>query len=51
MITGYKGGEEVMLAMERGELQGFGSFGIESMQSSRPDYLTKHLVSRSCNGG
>jgi tripartite-type tricarboxylate transporter receptor subunit TctC len=44
VITGYRGGEEVMLALERGELQGFGSFGVESMKSSRPDYITQHLV-------
>ena len=44
VITGYKGGDEVMLAMERGELQGFGSFGVESLKSSRPEYLTQRLI-------
>lgn len=44
LITGYKGGDEVMLAMERGELQGFGSFGVESLKSSRPEYITEHLI-------
>jgi len=44
VIMGYKGGEQVMLAMERGEVDGFGSFGLASMQSTRPDYMTKKLV-------
>ena len=44
VIMGYKGGEQVMLAMERGEVDGFGSFGLASMQSTRPDYLSKKLV-------
>lgn len=44
VIMGYKGGEQVMLAMERGEVHGFGSFGLASMQSTRPDYITKKQV-------
>jgi tripartite-type tricarboxylate transporter receptor subunit TctC len=44
VIMGYKGGEQVMLAMERGEVDGFGAFGLASMQSTRPNYLTKKLV-------
>jgi tripartite-type tricarboxylate transporter receptor subunit TctC len=44
VITGYKGGDEVMLAMERGELEGFGSFGVESLKSSHPEYMTEHLI-------
>lgn len=44
VIMGYKGGEQVMLAMERGEVHGFGSFGLASMQSTRPDYISKKLI-------
>ena len=44
VIMGYKGGEQVMLAMERGEVDGFGAFNIASMQATRPQYLSKKLV-------
>jgi tripartite-type tricarboxylate transporter receptor subunit TctC len=44
VIMGYKGGEQVMLAMERGEVDGFGAFSIASMQSTRPQYISQKLV-------
>jgi tripartite-type tricarboxylate transporter receptor subunit TctC len=44
VIMGYKGGEQVMLAMERGEVDGFGAFNIASMKATRPQYLSKNLV-------
>lgn len=39
VVTGYKSQEEVMLAMERGEVQGFGSEALASMQAAHPDYV------------
>lgn len=39
VISGYKSGTEVKLAMERGELQGMGSWSLGSMMTSGPEYL------------
>lgn len=39
VITGYKSGTEVELAMERGELQGMGSWSLGSMYASGAEYL------------
>jgi tripartite-type tricarboxylate transporter receptor subunit TctC len=39
VIAGYKSGTEVKLAMERGELQGMGSWSLGSMKTSGPEYL------------
>lgn len=39
VVTGYKSQEEVMLAMERGEVQGFGSEALASVQAAHPDYV------------
>lgn len=39
VISGYKSGTEVQLAMERGELQGMGSWSLGSMYASGPTYL------------
>jgi len=39
VISGYKSGTEVQLAMERGELQGMGSWSLGSMYASGPQYL------------
>lgn len=44
VIMGYKGGEQVMLAMERGEVDGFGAFNIASMQATRPQYISQKQV-------
>ncbi len=39
VISGYKSGTEVQLAMERGELQGMGSWSLGSMYASGPQYV------------
>lgn len=39
VIAGYKSGTEVRLAMERGELQGMGSWSLGSMMASGPEYM------------
>ncbi len=39
VISGYKSGTEVRLAMERGELQGMGSWALGSLMTSGPEYL------------
>lgn len=39
VIAGYKSGTEVRLAMERGELQGMGSWSLGSMYASGVEYL------------
>lgn len=44
VVVGYSGMHEVMLAMERGEIQGFGNFTLASLRSSYPDFLSKHLI-------
>jgi len=44
IISGYKGGNDVYLAMERGEVHGRCGGGFASLQSTRPDWLEKKLV-------
>ena len=39
VITGYPGVTEVVLAMERGEVQGIGDWSISSIKAARPDWL------------
>jgi tripartite-type tricarboxylate transporter receptor subunit TctC len=39
VISGYKSGTEVLLAMQRGELSGMGSWSLGSMYVSGPQYL------------
>ncbi|HEX9808688.1 MAG TPA: hypothetical protein VGC25_03680 [Alphaproteobacteria bacterium] len=39
VIAGYKSGTEVRLAMERGELQGMGSWSLGSIYASGPEFL------------
>jgi tripartite-type tricarboxylate transporter receptor subunit TctC len=43
IVTGYRTSEDVNLGMERGELQAR-AFGIESVTSQHPDWLTEHKV-------
>ncbi len=45
IISGYKGGNDVYLAMERGEVQGRCGGLKSSIRSTRPDWFPKHLVS------
>jgi tripartite-type tricarboxylate transporter receptor subunit TctC len=39
VIEGYKSGSDVKLAMERGELDGFGANPLASLMASAPEYL------------
>jgi tripartite-type tricarboxylate transporter receptor subunit TctC len=44
IISGYKGGNEVFLAMERGEVMGRCGGLIASMSSTRPEWLPQKKV-------
>jgi tripartite-type tricarboxylate transporter receptor subunit TctC len=44
VISGYKGGNEVYLAMERGEVQGRCGSLVSSINSTRPDWFTQKKV-------
>ena len=39
IITGYPGSAAVILAMEKGEVQGIGNFGLSNLLSKYPDWL------------
>jgi tripartite-type tricarboxylate transporter receptor subunit TctC len=39
IVSGYPGSNEVILAMERGEVQGSGDWGISSLKAMRPAWL------------
>ena len=39
IVFGYKGGNEVYMAMERGEVQGMGDWSWSNVKTRRPDYL------------
>jgi tripartite-type tricarboxylate transporter receptor subunit TctC len=43
VVSGYEGEGGVFLAMERGEIDGFGSYSYLTFKSIRPDYLEKKL--------
>lgn len=43
IVTGYKGGNDCNLAMERGEIHGW-TASWESIQGARPQWLTEHKV-------
>jgi len=44
IISGYKGGNDVYLAMERGEVHGRCGGGFASLESTRPEWLQRNLV-------
>ena len=44
VISGYKGGNDVYLAMERGEVHGRCGGLMSSIQSTRPDWFAKRMV-------
>ena len=44
VITGYKGSSQFLLAMERGELDGFGSMSYASLSAGHPNYLKDNLI-------
>jgi tripartite-type tricarboxylate transporter receptor subunit TctC len=43
VVSGYEGENDVFLAMERGELDGFGSYSYLTFKAVKPDYLAKKL--------
>jgi tripartite-type tricarboxylate transporter receptor subunit TctC len=44
VISGYRGGNEIYLAMERGEVQGRCGGLLSSINSTRPDWFAQHKV-------
>jgi tripartite-type tricarboxylate transporter receptor subunit TctC len=44
VISGYRGGNDIYLAMERGEIQGRCGGLISSISSTRPDWFAQKLV-------
>ena len=44
IINGYPGTTEIILAMERGELQGIGDWSWSSMKTARPDWIRDHKI-------
>lgn len=44
VISGYKGGNDVVLAMERGEVQGRCSWPLSSIRSTRPEWLAQKKI-------
>jgi tripartite-type tricarboxylate transporter receptor subunit TctC len=44
IITGYPGGNDINLAMERGEVGGRGSDSWASWKGTRPDWLREHKI-------
>lgn len=44
LVTGYPGSSEALLAMERGETQGFCSMGFATLEATRPDWVREHKV-------
>ena len=45
VISGYRGGNEVYLAMERGEVDGRCGVSVSSVNATRPDWLPQKKVS------
>ena len=44
IVTGYEGGNQLNLAMERGEVQGRGTLSWSSVQSIKPDWITEKKI-------
>lgn len=44
VVSGYHGDGDVFLAMERGEIDGYGSYSYLTFEAIHPDYLTKKVV-------
>jgi tripartite-type tricarboxylate transporter receptor subunit TctC len=44
VITGYLGTQETAMAVERGEVDGRCGFGLNSIKSSKPDWITNHKI-------
>jgi tripartite-type tricarboxylate transporter receptor subunit TctC len=46
VIAGYPGSAEALIAIERGETQGFCSMGFATLESVRPDWVREHKVNQ-----
>jgi tripartite-type tricarboxylate transporter receptor subunit TctC len=44
LVAGYKGSADILLAMERGEVDGMCGFDWSSLKSQRPDWVAKREV-------
>ncbi len=44
VVSGYTGGGAVFLAMERGEIDGFGAYSYLTLKSVKSDYLTEKKI-------
>jgi tripartite-type tricarboxylate transporter receptor subunit TctC len=44
VVTGYPGVTEVILAMERGEVQGIGDWSVSSIKTARPNWLPEKKI-------
>jgi tripartite-type tricarboxylate transporter receptor subunit TctC len=44
MVMGYKSKPEISLAMERGEVQGMGSYPVSGLLSEQKDWVAEHKV-------
>jgi tripartite-type tricarboxylate transporter receptor subunit TctC len=44
IISGYTGGNDLQLAMERGEVQGRCSWPLSSIRATRPDWIQNHKL-------
>jgi tripartite-type tricarboxylate transporter receptor subunit TctC len=44
IIPGYPGASEALIALERGETQGFCSLGFATLEALRPDWVREHKV-------
>jgi tripartite-type tricarboxylate transporter receptor subunit TctC len=44
VIPGYPGANDALLAMERGETQGFCSLGFSTLEAIRPGWMAEHKV-------
>jgi tripartite-type tricarboxylate transporter receptor subunit TctC len=44
IIPGYPGASDALIAMERGETQGFCSLGFSTLEALRPDWVRDHKV-------
>jgi tripartite-type tricarboxylate transporter receptor subunit TctC len=44
VVTGYPGVTEVVLAMERGEVQGIGDWSVSSIKTARPDWIPQKKI-------
>jgi tripartite-type tricarboxylate transporter receptor subunit TctC len=44
IVSGYKGTTDIVLAMERGEVEGLGDWSWSNIQTRKPDYLRDHKI-------